>query len=110
MKNTLIQKRFMLKPPDGVARGWFDAGIRFFESGGHDSDQLPPIGDREAQRAWLAGFGAAWCEWPERRLDTFDDPRDGSLIEALTHALRSHPRFMRTLLATHQGSNSVKLH
>jgi hypothetical protein len=97
----------MLKRPDGAMMKWFDIGVRFFECCGHDPEHLPPLRDREAQRAWLAGFGTAWCEWPERRLDTFDDPRDGSLIEALAHTLNSHPQFMRTLLTIQQGGGNL---
>lgn len=100
----------MLKRPDGAVLGWFDVGIRFFESGGHDPDQLPPLMDREAQRAWIAGFGAAWCEWPEHSVDTFDDPRNGSIMEALAHTLSFHSHFLHTLLMIQKSRNSARLH
>lgn len=43
---------------------WFDAGWAAFHFPVHP-DFFPPLDDRTAQRAWLAGFGAAWAECPE---------------------------------------------
>ena len=40
---------------------WFDIGWAMFEGGLCRDVGLPPLNDMEAQRWWLAGFGAAWA-------------------------------------------------
>lgn len=43
---------------------WFGAGWSAFHFP-VPPDTYPPLDDRAAQRAWLAGFGSAWAECPE---------------------------------------------
>jgi hypothetical protein len=43
---------------------WFGAGWAAFHFPVHP-ESFPPLDDRDAQRAWLAGFGAAWAECPD---------------------------------------------
>ncbi len=43
---------------------WFGAGWSAFHFP-VPPDAYPPLDDRGAQRAWLAGFDAAWAECPE---------------------------------------------
>jgi len=40
---------------------WIDAGWAVYKEGVRDFRFFPPLGDREAQRAWLGGVGAAWA-------------------------------------------------
>ena len=40
---------------------WFAAGTQRHDRGA-TAAPLPPLNDMEAQRHWLAGFGAAWVE------------------------------------------------
>jgi hypothetical protein len=40
---------------------WFDVGWKAFKKSRQGAVSFPPLGDREAQRAWLGGFGAAWA-------------------------------------------------
>ena len=37
--------------------------IDWFEGLAEDPASFPPLNDRQAQRAWLAGFLASWSEW-----------------------------------------------
>lgn len=41
---------------------WFELGAQAFAANQIAPAQLPPLGDRLAQRWWLAGFAAAWAE------------------------------------------------
>ncbi len=45
--------------------GWFGAGYAVFGTATADRAFYPPLDDDEAQRQWLAGFGAAWVECPD---------------------------------------------
>jgi hypothetical protein len=38
---------------------WFEIGWAAFKEEQWEADFFPPLNDMEAQRAWLAGFGAA---------------------------------------------------
>ncbi len=71
---------------------WFQAGARV-GAGKKSAAQYPPLGDPQAQRFWLGGFGAAWAEGPD------DTPLLMALTSALDeqqalllHELRSHGR------------------
>ena len=44
---------------------WFDVGWDAYKEGGRDPESFPPLNDMEAQREWLAGFGAAWASGPD---------------------------------------------
>ena len=48
----------------GVAQAmsdWFDIGWALYKDKRCDAHCFPPLGDRQAQRWWLGGFGAAWA-------------------------------------------------
>jgi hypothetical protein len=61
---THIEQYPMSHRAQGPDFDWFGAGWSAFHFPVHP-DAFPPLDDREAQRAWLAGFGAAWAECPE---------------------------------------------
>jgi hypothetical protein len=85
---------------------WFGAGWAVFE-GARSSEGFPPLNDMEAQRKWLAGFGAAWVECPDQAL--LETMLDGdwlggaSVDEALARALDGHGDLLRQLRAHAQG-------
>lgn len=69
-----------------------------------DHPVLPPPGERAIQRAWLAGFGAAWCE------DARETPchrRHASLSMVLAEVLGDRPDLLHELLSipTHTGKH-----
>ena len=41
---------------------WFEAGWAVYKDGVRDAHCFPPLGERQAQRWWLGGFGAAWAQ------------------------------------------------
>ena len=69
---------------------WFEAGAAV--ATGH-GDRFPPLGDREAQRWWLGGFGDAWAAGLDERPVTV----------ALTLALRGRDDLLRQLCAHGSG-------
>ena len=81
--------------------GWFEAGSAAYLDGGRDVDLFPPLGDREAQRAWLGGFGAAWAE-----------PRVNgeSAEEALIRTLEGSEELLRQLWSHTSGEKVWTLH
>ncbi len=70
---------------------WFDVGMDAYRDDEHRQELLPPRSDMEAQRAWLAGFGAAWASGTEDL-----ESVDGALVRVcegraeLLWQLRSH--------------------
>lgn len=78
---------------------WFDAGAAVLE--GQRGDHLyPPLGDREAQRWWLGGFGGAWAD--------MDDAPD--LDDALIAALDGRPALLAELWAIGLGRMDRTVH
>lgn len=67
---------------------WFGAGWAVYK-GSAGEDWFPPLNDREAQRAWLGGFGAAWVEYPDVAACTSLLQGDGMGGESLDDALTS---------------------
>jgi hypothetical protein len=86
---------------------WIDIGAAASASA-DDRTILPPSGDRQTQRAWLAGFAAAWCEDALR-------PHDGgafepSLTTALIQAVGGDPALLVELLAISDHGERRRLH
>ncbi|WP_043748166.1 hypothetical protein [Imhoffiella purpurea] len=77
---------------------WFEAGEAIFEAATDDPSCYPPLHDPETQRAWLAGFVAAWGEHDmveaEKRTG---DPRDLPIREILALRLTDHPELLSQL-------------
>jgi len=84
---------------------WFEAGYRVL-LGAREQGLFPPLGDREAQRFWLGGFGAAWAE--QALSDADAPPGRGDLAEsveaALLHALDGRDALLLELWAIGQAS------
>ncbi len=78
-------------------RDWFDVGWDAYKECGRYPESLPPLNDMEVQRAWLAGFGAAWVE-------ASDD--DGSVDEALVRTLEGREELLRQLRSHRTGRGS----
>jgi hypothetical protein len=85
---------------------WFDLGAQAFASGGQIAPaQLPPLGEPEAQRWWLGGFGAAWADaGPPATLDHGHGPErtaipepSPSILDALVLALDGRPALLAEL-------------
>ncbi len=95
-------------PPEGFPDvDWFDAGSAIFDGIIDDPALYPPLNDMQAQRAWLAGFGAGWIELPEWSwLGSSPDPREGDIGEVLTRTLLHRPKLLRQLLAHREGLKS----
>ena len=95
-------------PPEGFPDvDWFDAGSAIFDGVTNDPSFYPPLNDIEAQRAWLAGFGASWIEFPEcPETDVFPDRRRGEIGEVLSRTLLHRPQLLRQLLAHREGLQS----
>ena len=79
---------------------WFDIGWAMFEGGMRPKMGLPPLNDMDAQRWWLAGFGAAWAA--SRTTAPVDD--------ALLVALRGHYELLRQLRSHRPRWGSSRLH
>jgi hypothetical protein len=77
---------------------WFAAGAQLHDYGA-TAAPLPPLNDMEAQRHWLAGFGAAWVDRPDAL----------SLDDALLAALRSQEALLRQLRAHGLGRTTRTL-
>lgn len=82
--------------PDAIRGfGWYGAGYAVCIGGTDDPNFYPPLHDLEAQREWLAGFEAAWCDCPDAEaIDSilFGDGMGGESLEAaLTRVLEDRP-------------------
>jgi hypothetical protein len=96
--------------PERIADfGWFGAGWAVFKGGTADPDFYPPLDDTDAQREWLAGFGAAWVECPDDEAVESILNGDGmggeSVEEALVRVLESRDDLLRALWAL--GLNKI---
>ena len=80
---------------------WIDAGWAVYKEGVRDSRFFPPLGDRETQRAWLGGFGAAWAS----DLDSKE-----SVVDALARVLEGRGELMRQLRSHTSGKRVRTLH
>lgn len=103
-----------VKPEEsGIPIDWFGAGWSVF-CGTTDDVFFPPLNDIEAQRAWLMGFGAAWCEYPDNptlHSTLFDDaPRDTPVVEALARALEGRAELLRQLRSHGGGRSTWTIH
>lgn len=84
---------------DGYCLDWFDAGAAVME-GQRDAHLYPPLDEREVQRQWLGGFGAAWAE--------LDDGRD--VEDALMDALGDRQALLTQLWAIGLGRVERSIH
>ena len=86
---------------------WFDAGCKV-SLGAREQGLFPPLGDREAQRFWLGGFGAAWAERglsdAGAETERCDQCLSGSVEAALLRALDGRDALLLELWAIGQGS------
>jgi hypothetical protein len=78
---------------------WFDVGWGMFEGGLRGQRRLPPMNDMEAQRWWLAGFGAAWAA----------SGSEDSVDVALLAALAGHEELLRQLRSHRAGWGSARV-
>ena len=88
----------------GVAKSaidWLDAGWTVYKEGIRDPEFFPPLGDRDAQRRWLGGFGAAW-------VSDLDDA--GSVVDALARVLEGRGELLRQLRSHTSGERLRTLH
>ena len=76
---------------------WFSAGA--LVATGH-GDCYPPLGDGEAQRWWLGGFGAAWAAGTDER----------PVLVVLAAALRGQEALHGQLCALGGGQTPRGLH
>jgi hypothetical protein len=90
---------------DSQTVGWFAAGRDAYDQP-FDLVRLPPLGDRDAQRLWLVGFGLTWTE---DALASPPDQRDATLTAALSRALSQHPALLRELLALPTSADRHRL-
>ncbi len=92
--------------------GWFGAGWAVYK-GTKDQDFFPPLGDMEAQREWLGGFGAAWVEYPDevamKSILHGDGMGGESVRAALIKALegKGKTELLRQLM-THSNGNQTR--
>ena len=98
----------MARPGAGASPGvaeavinWLDAGWAVYKEGARDPEYFPPLGDRDAQRAWLGGFGAAWAS---------DLDGKESVDEALARALEGRGELLRQLRSHTSGERLRTLH
>jgi hypothetical protein len=94
------------EPPLDFLLAWIDRGFAAYHSP-VDAHLLPPIADRRIQRAWLAGYGAAWCE--AALTAPFERP-DSTVVAALSRALVDHPALLRELLVISTPIDRWRLH
>jgi hypothetical protein len=86
---------------------WFALGSAVFEGRAAGPDDYPPLNDRQAQRGWLAGFGASWIEAAERHdRDPARHPPTLDLWTHLTRTLTGCPDLLRQLGAYRRGAQS----
>lgn len=78
---------------------WFSHGERVAD-GVRDENLYPPLGDRDAQRQWLGGFGAAWAACAE----------DQAVDEALVEVLDGRPELLAELWAIGLGRIKRRAH
>ena len=78
---------------------WFHIGWAMFEGGMRTYAGLPPLNDMEAQRWWLAGFGAAWAASGSQE----------SVDASLLLALRGHEELLRQLRSHRVGWGSARV-
>ncbi len=94
--------------PDSL--GWFDVGWAVYKGDVNDVDYFPPLGDMEAQREWLGGFGAAWMEYPDAASMQSILDGDGmggeSVRAALIKTLEGKPELLRQLMAHSNGNQT----
>ena len=90
---------------------WMDLGSAVFEGRAAGSDCYPPLNDMQAQRWWLAGFGASWYEACERHdRDPARYPPTLELGAHLTRALTARPDLLRQLDAYRLGAQNWYAH
>ena len=80
---------------------WIDAGWAVYKEGVRDSRFFPPLGDREAQRAWLGGVGAAWAS---------DLDNTESVEDALARVLEGRGELLWQLRSHASGERLRTLH
>jgi hypothetical protein len=78
---------------------WFDVGWAMFGGGMCGDARLPPPNDMEAQRWWLAGFGAAWAA----------SGSAASVDVALVAALDGHEALLSQLRGHRAGWGSAQV-
>ena len=80
---------------------WFDAGWAVYQEGVRDPEYFPPLGDRDAQRQWLDGVGAAWAS---------DLATKKSVADAISKALEGRAELLRQLRSHASGEGLRTLH
>ena len=80
---------------------WIDAGWAVYKEGERDSRFFPPLGDMDAQRQWLGGFGAARASSLEGK---------ESVMDALTRVLEGRGELLRQLRSHTSGKGVQTLH
>ena len=80
---------------------WIDAGWAVYKEGVRDSRFFPSLGDMDAQRQWLGGFGAAWAS-------SLEDKE--SVMDALTRVLEGRGELLRQLRSHTSGKGVQTLH
>ncbi|MCP4993508.1 MAG: hypothetical protein GY934_06955 [Gammaproteobacteria bacterium] len=90
--------------------GWFGAGWAVYKGDVKDIDFFPPLGDIQAQREWLGGFGAAWAEYPDEvamKSILDGDGMGGESVRAtLAKTLEGKTELLRQLLAHSNGNQT----
>ena len=90
--------------PVGVAAAvinWFEAGWSVYRERIRDPDFFPPLGDMDAQRQWLGGFGAALAS-------SLEDKE--SVMDALARVLEGRGELLRQLRSHTSGKGVRTLH
>jgi hypothetical protein len=92
---------------------WFEAGSRVV-AGERDGGLYPALGDRDAQRLWLGGFGGAWAELPQSSAHAGEmmgaSPVEDCVEAALLQALRGREELQLELWSLGLGRASRVLH
>ncbi len=93
---------------------WFSAGYAVFGAETSDRAFYPPLDDDEAQRHWLAGFGAAWVECPDdaaiESILNGDWLGGESVDEALVRILEGRMELLRQLWVHGLGKVARAIH